>query len=155
MSKTPPPNRARRSARIIVLDSEGRVLLIRFVIPRSDGDYLFWATPGGEIEVGEYPLAAAQRELREELGLVLPLTGPVHHASGVFEFRHEVVNIIDTFFHTRFPGGTITLGGVDAEERSVLKEVCWWTADEIEAAADPVYPPDLAGVVRRLLARQQ
>jgi 8-oxo-dGTP pyrophosphatase MutT (NUDIX family) len=143
-------NRLRRSARIILLDAVGRVLLLRFVIDRSSGPYLFWATPGGEVEPGEELLAAAQRELHEEIGLSLPLIGPVHHASGVFEFRHEVVDNVDAFYLAHFAGGTITLGGVDDAERSVLRELRWWTADEIEASPDPVYPPDLAAVVRRL-----
>jgi 8-oxo-dGTP pyrophosphatase MutT (NUDIX family) len=150
MSEPASPNRLRRSARIILLDDAGRVLLIRFVLPRRDGDYLFWATPGGEIEGSEYPLAAAQRELREELGLVLPLSGPVHHASGTFEFKHEVVDNVDAFYLAHFAGGPITLGGIDEDERSVLKEVRWWTPDEIDASTDPVYPPDLADAVRRL-----
>lgn len=144
------PNRLRRSARILLLDAVGRVLLLRFVIDRTDGPYLFWATPGGEVEPGEELLAAAARELHEELGLSLPLFGPVHHASGVFEFRYEVVDNVDAFYLGHFAGGPISLGGVDEAERAVLREWRWWTADEIEASPDPVYPPDLAAVVRRL-----
>ena len=147
---TPTPNRLRRSARIILLDDQTRVLLIRFVLPRKTGDYMFWATPGGEIELGEYPLAAAQRELREELGLVLPLAGPIHHASGTFEFKDEVVDNVDAFYRAHWPGGPITLDGVDSTERSVLKEVRWWSADEIDASIDPVYPADLSDVLRRV-----
>lgn len=147
---TDTPNRLRRSARVILLDGAGRVLLLRFVIERMRGPYLFWATPGGEVEPGEELLAAAQRELREELGLSLPLLGPVHHASGVFEFKHEVVDNLDAFYLAHFAGGSISLSGIDEEERSVLRELRWWTADEIEASPDPVYPPDLAAAVRRL-----
>jgi 8-oxo-dGTP pyrophosphatase MutT (NUDIX family) len=147
---TDTPNRLRRSARIILLDAMGRVLLLRFVIERTGGPYVFWATPGGEVEPGEDLLAAAQRELHEEVGLSLPLLGPVHHATGVFEFKHEVVDNSDAFYLAHFPGGPITLGGVDEQERSVLRELRWWTADEIEASPVPVYPPDLATAVRRL-----
>ena len=147
---TDTPNRLRRSARVLLVDEAGRVLLLRFVIERRSGPYLFWATPGGEVEPGEEVLAAARRELREELGLSLPLEGPVHHASGVFEFRDEVVDNLDAFFLAHFTGGPISLDGVDDEERAVLRELRWWTADAIEASPDPVYPPDLAAVVRRL-----
>jgi 8-oxo-dGTP diphosphatase len=144
------PNRLRRSARIILLDDAGRVLLLRFLIERTGGPYGFWATPGGEVEAGEDLLDAARRELQEEIGLSLPLTGPVHQAKGVFEFKHEVVDNVDAFYLAHFKGGPIRLGGVDEAERSVLREWRWWTADEIEASPDPVYPPDLAAVVRRL-----
>ncbi|WBO24251.1 NUDIX hydrolase [Sphingomonas abietis] len=135
---------------MILLDREGRVLLIRFVLPRRDGDYLFWATPGGEREGDEAPLDTARREVREELGLVLPLEGPVHHASGTFEFLHETVDNEDDFYVARWPGGPIALDGVDEAERTALKELRWWSAEAIDASAQPVYPPDLADVVRRL-----
>jgi len=139
----------------MILDDAGRILLIRFVIERRSGPYLFWATPGGEIEPGEQSIDAARRELREELGLSLPLAGPVHHASGVFEFMHELVDNLDTFFLARFAGGAVSLGGVDEAERAVLRELRWWTADEIAASTDPVYPPDLAAVVRHHLGNMQ
>ena len=62
--------KARRTARVMVFDPEGRVLLIRCEVRRLDGDeFVFWLTPGGEIEPGEEPADAAVRELREELGL--------------------------------------------------------------------------------------
>lgn len=150
---TDTPNRLRRSARIILLDDAGRVLLLRFVIERMSGPYIFWATPGGEVEPGEELLEAARRELHEEVGLSLPLSGPVHHASGVFEFKHEVVDNVDAFYLAHFHGGPVSLGGVDEAERAVLRELRWWTADEIEASPVPVYPPDLAGAVRRLATR--
>ena len=146
----PNGNRLRRSARIILLDAAGRVLLIRFVLPRRGGDYTFWATPGGEIEGDEMPLDAARRELLEEVGLALPLAGPVHRATGSFEFLREIVDNDDLFYSARHTGGAIALAGVDETERSVLRELRWWSAAEIEATGEAVYPPDLAGIVRDL-----
>ncbi|WP_416482780.1 NUDIX domain-containing protein [Streptomyces sp. CL12] len=63
--------RLRRSVRAIALDEGDRVLLCRFVLPKPTGPIVVWAAPGGGVERGESVLAALQRELREETGLVI------------------------------------------------------------------------------------
>lgn len=49
---------------VILTDLQGQVLLLRHSYGPDD-----WCLPGGGIGRGEDPLAAAQRELHEELGL--------------------------------------------------------------------------------------
>ena len=135
----------RQAGRAILLDRTGRVLLIRFVLPNMT----FWATPGGGVEADESLLAAARRELREELSIDVPLHGPVHQAVGIFEFEGVLIENSDTFFAGRHDG-LPCLGGLTAGERAVLQEVRWWTAEEMESTADAIFPRDLAAVVRRI-----
>ena len=59
------------SVNVIVVDDEGRVLMIR----RTDNDN--WAVPGGAIDLGESMVNAAVRETQEETGITCEVTGLV------------------------------------------------------------------------------
>jgi 8-oxo-dGTP pyrophosphatase MutT (NUDIX family) len=141
--------RPRQAGRAILRDADGRVLLIRFVLPSSTGGMTFWATPGGGVEPGETALEAAHRELHEELGITAALEGPVHTATGIFEFEGELIENADTFFVGRFDG-TAKLTGTIAAESASLQEVRWWTLDEMSSTKEDIFPRDLAQAIRRL-----
>jgi 8-oxo-dGTP diphosphatase len=53
------------TAGAVVLDSEGRVLLLEHTFRPASG----WGIPGGFIQRGEQPDEALRRELREEVGI--------------------------------------------------------------------------------------
>ncbi|WP_327286297.1 MULTISPECIES: NUDIX hydrolase [unclassified Streptomyces] len=59
--------RATASAAVIVRDEQGRVLIVNPVYKER------WNLPGGHLEEGELPTAAARREVREEIGLDLEI----------------------------------------------------------------------------------
>jgi 8-oxo-dGTP pyrophosphatase MutT (NUDIX family) len=139
------PPRPRQAGRAILRDRDGRVLLIRFVLPNMT----FWATPGGGVEPGETLLAAAQRELMEELGIAVALDGPVHTAVGIFEFEGELIENTDSFFAGRWDGATHLLGATETES-AALAEARWWTAEDLEATREDFFPRDLVAVLRRL-----
>jgi len=140
-----PIPKPRQAGRAILRDDAGRVLLIYFVLPNMR----FWATPGGGVEPGETALAAAIREVHEELGIVVTLEGPVHQAVGIFEFEGVLIENTDNFF-TGHWNGTPRLIGATESESAALTEARWWTVEDLEKTAEPFFPRDLVDVLRRL-----
>jgi 8-oxo-dGTP diphosphatase len=144
----------RRSARIILLNSAQQVLLIRFVTERDNQPFVFWATPGGGVEAGETDLAAARRELREELHLELPLSGPVHEVTSTFEYEGKPLTSTDMFFLGRHESQGVELHFATEVERVAMKELRWWRIEELERLSEAVFPPDLAKVLQSFVSRE-
>ncbi len=143
--------RLRRSARVVLFDEGGDVLLIRFVTEANGALFVFWVTPGGEVEPGEADRAAAERELDEELGLRVPLAGPVHEESGgTYTHLGETVRNFDMFFTAQCERGAPRLAGVTVEERALMREARWWRLEELAGTAERVYPAGLGALAARL-----
>ena len=152
----------RRGARVLVLDPDDRVLLVR-AVDRAAPDAPFWFTVGGGVEPGESDRGAAARELREETGVVVPeadLVGPVFAADDAFAFDRWWIEQTNIFFAVRLPAGAAVVA-VDAVPGEVadITGLGWWTREQLRAhaegrphdgpgsAGEPVYPPTLAEVV--------
>jgi 8-oxo-dGTP diphosphatase len=144
--------RSRRTARILLLDPADRVLLIRCVVAHADSEFVFWLTPGGEIETGETPIDAARRELLEELGLDLELVGPLYSEATQFEHQGEMRDNMDFVFTARCAPEAPVLRGVTPDEIKMMHEIRWWTAAEIEASTQRIFPVDLATRLREAAA---
>ena len=68
---------ARRSARVLLLDASGRILLLRFGFVDSDG----WVTPGGGVHDGASLVHALARLLESlsSAATTVPVELPWHH----------------------------------------------------------------------------
>jgi 8-oxo-dGTP diphosphatase len=140
--------RKRRTARVMLFDEGGAVLLIRFVAMRPDGEFVFWALPGGEIEDGETEAEAAVRELSEELGIAVAVEGPVYRDANQFWHQGEMQDNVDFLFWARCGREEPRLTGLTAEEIAMMREMRWWTLGEIEGSQERIFPAELADRVR-------
>jgi 8-oxo-dGTP pyrophosphatase MutT (NUDIX family) len=143
----------RVAARVLVIDSEGCVLLFRGFDPARPELGSYWFTPGGGLDDGESIEDAARRELREETGLVVDELGP-RLFEQVIEFRFEASHFTQTehFFCVRTERFEVdNAEWTDIEQRSVV-EHRWWSAAALATSAERVYPEDLADRVARIRA---
>lgn len=151
----------RPTARVIVLDEGGRVLLFQIEdlpLPHAgdpDGERLvvFWITPGGGVEPGESFEEAARRELREETGFDPESVGPCLFEDEVLIARADRDIRLHIRFYLARVAGEVSLDGLDAIERSVFRAYLWWTVDELEVTTETVYPPHIAALAREAAHR--
>jgi 8-oxo-dGTP pyrophosphatase MutT (NUDIX family) len=144
--------RQRRSAaRVIVVDAQHRVLLLRCGDPARPEAGTWWITPGGGIEAGETPADGARRELAEETGLVADDLGPVVLETDVtFEFDGVLYDQAESYFVVHTEAFTVDDSGWTPIEVASLSDPRWWSIDELAATPDRFYPDELLAVLRGL-----
>ena len=141
----------RRAARMVLLDSEGRVLLFR-ANPAMDPDGRgSWYLPGGGIRPRESPEHAARRELREETGIGdVELGQVIAQRAGVrFRLRGRVVVQDEWYVLGRVAAPRVGPGRGHDGERDPIAGHRWWSLAELDELDLVVSPPDLADFVRR------
>jgi 8-oxo-dGTP pyrophosphatase MutT (NUDIX family) len=144
----------RRAARVVLVDRADRTLLLRGGDPARPG-LRWWFTPGGGLNDGETPAEGAARELYEETGLrVAPedLGEPFWHQVTRFSYDNRNYRQEQDFYLVRVPEWQVDTAGFDIEEQRTIDDHRWWTADELDATAETVYPENLADMLRRITA---
>jgi 8-oxo-dGTP pyrophosphatase MutT (NUDIX family) len=144
--------RFRPTARLLVLDPAGRILLFSAADPRGT----VWFTPGGGVHRGESLEAAAVRELAEETGHVRAEAGigpVVASCAGLWSTVDGWCFFgADAFFLVRVAEQRVSTDGQEAFERSVITGHRWWTTGELGATTDTIVPNGLADLVDGLLS---
>jgi 8-oxo-dGTP pyrophosphatase MutT (NUDIX family) len=148
---------ARRTARLLLLDADDRVLLLRYTMASSPTGF-GWFTPGGGVAPGESLAAAAAREAREEVGLAVAevdLGHAVAFTEGYAELSFVQGVLRDDFFVYRVARHDATPTQLEAHEHASYAGHRWCAPDEVAAIADPVFPYALAPLLRRLVAGER
>jgi 8-oxo-dGTP pyrophosphatase MutT (NUDIX family) len=145
---------ARRGARVLVVDRDAHVLLLRGVDPARPADAPWWFTPGGGVDPGETDAEAARRELREETGFRAGDLGePVWRRVVDFDFIGRRYRQSEVFFLLEVDRFAVDTAGHSAIERAAVVGHRWWALAELAETSDTVYPSTLAAGVAALLAQ--
>lgn len=136
--------RVRRSARIIVLDPQDRVLMFRFDVP---GRPPFWCTAGGECEPDESFEQAARRELLEETGIAAHPGEQIARTTPEFvTVEGEPVEADERYFIVRVAQARIETHGHTELEQRVMTQHRWFKASELDTWHEAVFPANLAEI---------
>ena len=138
----------RRAARVLLLDENNRVLLVRL----SYRGESWWAAPGGGLEDHETHEEAARREVAEETGFELDELGPwVWRREDVFRFEGRLYRQWERYFIASVPAFEPRPGVIGAEEAKTFDGLRWWTLGKLETTDQRYAPADLPALVKRLV----
>lgn len=139
------PREARPASRVIMIDSNKRVLYLRASEPKTC--HVFWVMPGGGLEPGESFEDAAKREAYEESGCSFNI-GPY-----VWYRRHKHVwNDRPFDQYERFFVATVFDPIYDAPmQDGYISDHKWWSLDEIRASNEEFAPRRIGDILSPIL----
>ena len=136
----------RRSARLIILDQDGRLLLFRY---QDEHKPAFWSTAGGELQAGEEYRDAAQRELHEETGFRFEVGPLLHEREDLYAVaRSQPAHWVEYYFLVECDrAGAPSRANWTDEERTTIQDWKWWSLAEMREQPEAFLPTSLPEIL--------
>ena len=148
------PGQHRETARVLLLDPENRVFLLKTHFDPEVQLPPRWITPGGGIDAGESILDAAMRELAEETGIqVTPeqLGEQIWQTSGKWLWGDQINHhtYVDYFFQYLVEDFELDDSNWTLDEHRDVLEYRWWQIAELAETTDQIGPHGLVDFLTR------
>ncbi len=138
----------RKSVKVLLMNDNKEILLMCADDPKTtakDGTYhgKFWFTIGGKIENGESINEAAIREIHEETGITedeIELGPIVWHGEFDLLLDNILTRLDQTFIVVKTKKNDIFLHAPDDWEKKVIKELKWFSLEDIINCENVIFP---------------
>ncbi|CAN5761962.1 NUDIX hydrolase [soil metagenome] len=146
--------RDRLTARVLLFDPRGHILLVRGRANEAADAPSFWFTVGGGVDPGETLEVGALREIAEETGFTDVELGPlVWLRASVFTLADgETVVLKESYFVAHCQGGEPSRAAWEPHEVALMDDMRWWSPDEIATAEEMIYPERLRELLPDIVA---
>jgi len=138
----------RHSVKVLLMNKKKEVLLLCAEDPKTrplDGKSLgrFWYLVGGGLEEGESLQDAAKREIFEETGLSshkIELGPIVWYGVSDYILKGIPTHQKDTYFVAKTFEEKVALTKLSEWEKSVVKELKWFSLEQIQNCKETIFP---------------